>query len=117
MFGDPTNFWKEVLDFQVVDFPSPYHALLGRPCYVKFLVVPYYGCLKLKMLGPWGVIMAATSVAEAYHYEQEGTTLAMVNIATTDFAQIWCQLGEEPLNGMKGTPTAAFCPANDTKMI
>ena len=34
-FRDPSNFWKEVLDFEVVDFTSPYHALLGRPCYTK----------------------------------------------------------------------------------
>jgi hypothetical protein len=37
----------------VVNFASPYHALLGRPCYAKFMAVPYYGCLKLKMPRPW----------------------------------------------------------------
>jgi hypothetical protein len=52
-FRDPTNFRKEILDFEVVNFASPYHALLGRPCYAKFMAVPYYGCLKLKMPRPW----------------------------------------------------------------
>ena len=28
-FEDPANFRKEYLDFEVVDFASPYHALLG----------------------------------------------------------------------------------------
>lgn len=32
MFRDPTNFRKEFLDFEVVDFSSPYHALPGQPC-------------------------------------------------------------------------------------
>ena len=40
-FGDPTNFLKEILEFEVVDFTSPYHALLGCPCYVKFMAVPH----------------------------------------------------------------------------
>ncbi|XP_066323225.1 uncharacterized protein [Miscanthus floridulus] len=52
MFGDPANFWKEYLDFEVVDFASPYHGLLRRPCYGMFIAIPYYGCLKLKILGP-----------------------------------------------------------------
>ncbi|XP_066334535.1 uncharacterized protein [Miscanthus floridulus] len=63
-FGDLANFWKEVLDFEVVNFASPYHGLLGQPCYAKLMAVPHYRCLKLKMLGPWGVIMVASSTAE-----------------------------------------------------
>jgi hypothetical protein len=39
-FGQPNNFHKEPLTFEVVDFPGVYHALLGRPCFAKFMVVP-----------------------------------------------------------------------------
>lgn len=66
MFGDPTNFRKEVLDFEVVDFASPNHALLGRPCYANFMDIPYYDYLKLKMPGPRGVIVVTSSVVETY---------------------------------------------------
>lgn len=66
MFGDPTNFRWELLDFEVVNFSSPYHALLGRSCYVKFMIVLHYGYLKLKMPSPWGVITMASSATEAY---------------------------------------------------
>ena len=38
--GEPTNFRKEVLTFEVVDFLGTYHAL-GRPCYAKFMDVPH----------------------------------------------------------------------------
>ncbi|XP_066334026.1 uncharacterized protein [Miscanthus floridulus] len=84
-FGDLTNFRKEVLDFKVVDFASPYHALLGQPCYARFMAIRHYGCLKLKMSSPRGVIMVASSMAEAYRSELEGTTLAVADITAADF--------------------------------
>ena len=59
--GDPSNFWKEVLEFEVVDFASPYHAMLGRPCYAKFMAIPHYGCLKVKMPEPRVVIVVTSS--------------------------------------------------------
>jgi hypothetical protein len=40
--GQPDNFHKELLTFEVVDFPSIYHILLGRPCFAKFMAVPNY---------------------------------------------------------------------------
>jgi hypothetical protein len=39
-FGTPSNFRKETLTFEVVGFRGTYHAVLGRPCYAKFMVVP-----------------------------------------------------------------------------
>jgi hypothetical protein len=55
-FGTPSNFRRETLMFEVVGFRGTYHAVLGRPCYAKFMVVPNYMYLKLKMIGPNGVI-------------------------------------------------------------
>jgi hypothetical protein len=40
----------------VVDISSPYHALLGRPALAKFMAVPHYAYLKMKLLDPRGVI-------------------------------------------------------------
>ena len=54
-FGQLDNFHKEPLTFEVVDFPGVYHALLGRPCFAKFMAVPNYTYLKLKMPGLKGV--------------------------------------------------------------
>ena len=39
-FGDPTNYKTETLTFEVVGFHGTYHAILGRPCYAKFMAVP-----------------------------------------------------------------------------
>ena len=33
VFGKPDNFRREKLEFEVVDWPSQYHAILGRPAY------------------------------------------------------------------------------------
>jgi hypothetical protein len=59
MFGKPEHFRTEKIKFEVVDLVSPYHALLGRLSPAKFMVVPHYGYLKLKMSSPKDVITIA----------------------------------------------------------
>ncbi|KAK1579564.1 hypothetical protein QYE76_037209 [Lolium multiflorum] len=51
VFGTPTNFRREKIEFEVVDWESQYHAILGRPAFAKFMAVPHYAYLKLKMPG------------------------------------------------------------------
>jgi hypothetical protein len=51
VFGKPDNFRKERIEFEVVNWESQYHAILGRPTYAKFMAVPHYAYLKLKMPG------------------------------------------------------------------
>jgi hypothetical protein len=75
-FGQPHNFHKEPLTFKVVDFPDIYHTLLSRLCFTKFMVVPNYTYLKLKMPGPKGVITVECSFKQAYYYEQDHVTQA-----------------------------------------
>ena len=41
-FGNPANYRTETLTFEVVGFHGTYHAILGRPCYAKFIAVPNY---------------------------------------------------------------------------
>jgi hypothetical protein len=60
-FGTPSNFQKETLTFEVVGFRGTYHAVLGRPCYAKFMAVPNYTYLKLKMPGHNGVITVGST--------------------------------------------------------
>ncbi|XP_066361145.1 uncharacterized protein [Miscanthus floridulus] len=70
-FGQPDNFHKEPLTFEVVNFPGVYHALLGRSCFTKFMAVPNYTYLKLKMPDPKGFIIIEGSFEQAYYYEQD----------------------------------------------
>jgi hypothetical protein len=53
---DMSNYHTETLTFEVIDFSEPYHIILGQPCYVKFMAIPSYAYLKLKLLEPVGVI-------------------------------------------------------------
>jgi hypothetical protein len=55
----------------VVGFRGTYHAVLGRPCYTKFMVVPNYTYLKLKMSGPNGVIIVGPTYRHAYECDME----------------------------------------------
>jgi hypothetical protein len=65
-FGIPDNFRKETLTFEVVGFRGAYHAILGRPCYAKFMAVPNYTYLKMKMPGSKGVITVGSSIEHAF---------------------------------------------------
>jgi hypothetical protein len=66
-FRTPTNFLKETLTFEVVGFQGTYHAVLGQPCYAKFMAVLNYMYLKLKMTRPTGVI----TIGPTYHHDYE----------------------------------------------
>ena len=45
--------------------------MLGRPCYAKFMVVPNYTYLKLKMSGPNGFITVGSTYRHAYECDVE----------------------------------------------
>jgi hypothetical protein len=70
-FGTPDNFRKETLTFEVVGFRGAYHAILGRPCYAKFMAVLNYTYLKVKMSGPKGVITVGSSIEHAFDGDVE----------------------------------------------
>jgi hypothetical protein len=70
-FGTTSNFRRETLTFEVVGFRGTYHVVLGRPCYAKFMAIPNYTYLKLKMIGPNGVITVGSTYQHAYKCDVE----------------------------------------------
>jgi hypothetical protein len=52
IFGTPTNYRTEFIKFEVLDFESSYHAILGRLALAKFMAIPHYPYLLLKMPCP-----------------------------------------------------------------
>jgi hypothetical protein len=70
-FGTPDNFRKETLTFEVVGFRGAYHAILGQSCYAKFMAVPNYIYLKMKMPRSKGVITVGSSIEHAFVYDVE----------------------------------------------
>ena len=55
--------------------------MLGRPCYAKFMAVPNYTYLKLKMSGPNGVITVGSTYRHAYECDVECVEYAEALIA------------------------------------
>lgn len=68
-FGTPDKYSSENLLFEVEDLLGFYHPILGRTCYTKFMAVPSYVYLKIKMSGPKGVITVHDSFQHAYKCE------------------------------------------------
>jgi hypothetical protein len=60
----------------VVDFLGTYNTIYGRLCYAKFMVVPNYTYLKLKMYGPRRIITTSSSFKDVYTCEQANYKLA-----------------------------------------
>jgi hypothetical protein len=60
-FGNCQNYRREKLDFEVMDWPSQYHVILGQPAFSRFMAVPHYTYLVLKMPGPNRIIMVKGS--------------------------------------------------------
>ena len=73
IFGTRENFRRESVEFEVVDHSSPYHTILGRPALAKFMAVPHYAYLKMKMPGPKGII----TVAGCYKRSMECASAAL----------------------------------------
>jgi hypothetical protein len=55
----------------VADFETVYNALLGRQTFTKFMVIPHYAYLVLKMPGPHGVISIRGDIKRAYDCDKE----------------------------------------------
>jgi hypothetical protein len=76
LFGKKGNSHCEPIWFKVVDISSPYHALLGCPALEKFMAVPHYAYLKMKLLGPKGVITVMGSFKKSLACTKESSQLA-----------------------------------------
>jgi hypothetical protein len=55
-FGMKDNYRKKYIKFEVADFESSYHTILGRPELAKIMAVPHYVYLLLKMPRKTGIL-------------------------------------------------------------
>ena len=117
MFGNRANFRSEVLTFEVVDFLGSYHAILGRPCYAKFMAIPNYAYLKLKMLGPNGIITVSSAFSHAFMCDCKHFELATAIINSSELPWLGELLTPAVPNYNKPTSTTAFHPLEETKAV
>jgi hypothetical protein len=115
-FRTPSNFRRETLTFEVVGFRGTYHAVLWRPCYAKFMAVPNYTYLKLKMPGPNGVITVGPTYRHAYEcaeaLAESEALIADLESLSKEAPDVKRHAGNfEPAETVKSVP---LDPSNDT---
>ena len=104
-----------MLTFEVVGFRGAY-AILGRPCYAKFMVIPNYTYLKMKMPGPKGVITIGSSFEHAYECDVKCVEHAEA-LALDEALAVQLQGMAEEATDSKQWHAGAFEPAEGTKDV
>jgi hypothetical protein len=87
-FGTKDNYRTEYIKFELADFDSSYHAILGRPALAKFMAVPHYVYLLLKMPGKTGVLTLRGDLKKSYDYDQEAIEYTMTSRVPEPSAEV-----------------------------
>src|ERR1041385_7558045 len=119
-FGNAENFRSELIPFEVVKLESPYHAILGRPSYAKFMARLCYVYVKLKMPGPNGPITVDGSRSRAVECDEQQVKFAKSTRAEEDLSVYQEKVDPtDPTILKKPTPknNPKFQPAQDTKKV
>jgi hypothetical protein len=92
----PVTFWEtrenyrtEYIKFEVTDFETSYHAILGRPAIAKFMVVPHYTYLLLKMPSPARVLTLQWDLKISFDCDTEAMELAATNQVPNTMMEIF----------------------------
>jgi hypothetical protein len=89
-FGETReNYRIEYIKFEVVNFETSYHAILGRPAITKFMVVPHYTYLVLKMPSPAGVLSLQGDLKISFNSDTEAVELAATNQVPNTMMEIY----------------------------
>jgi hypothetical protein len=82
LFGGKDNHRREPIWFEVVDLNSPYHAL------AKFMAVPHYAYLKMKLPGPRGVITVTGCYKKSIECARASSKLAEALVIAEEKRQL-----------------------------
>jgi hypothetical protein len=83
-FGEAReNYRTEYIKFEVADFETSYHAILGRPAIAKFMAVPHNTYLVLKIPSPAGVLSLQGDLKISFDCDTEAVELAATNQVPT----------------------------------
>jgi hypothetical protein len=89
-FGETReNYRTEYIKFEVADFETSYHAILGRPTIAKFMAVPHYTSLVLKMPSPTDVLSLQGDLKISFDCDTEAVELAATNQVPNAMMEIY----------------------------
>ncbi|XP_020201431.1 uncharacterized protein [Aegilops tauschii subsp. strangulata] len=118
LFRDKNHFRCELVGLE-----SPYHAFLGRPALTKFMAVPHYAYLKMKMPGTKGIITIAGDYQKSADYAADSSRLAESLVIAAErklldrvvaMASKHLYLSPDP---KESETQASFQPAKETKKV
>ncbi|XP_066373605.1 uncharacterized protein [Miscanthus floridulus] len=97
-----------------------YHAILGRPALAKFMAVPHYTYLVLKMPMEKGVLSLCANLDVAYSYEKESIALAKdtdISICMQDYLMSSQQISLHDLEIPTMEATRASTKSKEVKEV
>ena len=107
----------------VVDLEIPYHALLGRPALAKFMAVPHYAYLKMKMPSTKGILTITGDYKKSSACAAHSSRLAESLVIAAEkqlLDQVVAMAGKQPEmspNPKESEAEGSFKPAKETKKI
>jgi hypothetical protein len=116
IFGTPSNFRKEKIEFEVVDWPSQYHAILGRPAFTRFMAVPHYAYLKLRMPANRGPLTISGSFARSENCDKDFNIMSQTFGVHKELHHIWeaTNMDIDP-PAQQNAPELSFDASKDTR--
>jgi hypothetical protein len=86
----------KTIQFEVTDFETAYNAFLGRPSLSKFMAIPHYAYLVLKMPGLHGIISIREDVKRAFDCDRESCETTDRLTASIELQELKQALVESP---------------------
>lgn len=116
VFADEKNFRSANIRFKVVPFRTSYNAILGWPAYIKFMALPAYAYLQLKIPGPSGMITIRGSPERALKAEVTNVELVKAALASAELEDIKRSVNPTATTlPAKPRPGPALQPVKETK--
>jgi hypothetical protein len=103
------NYFTEYIKFEVADFETSYHVNPGRPAIAKFMAVPHYTYLVLKMPSPARVLSLQGDLKISFDCDTEAVELTATNQVPNAMMEIYAaskKLAPTELEIPKKTNTA-----------
>jgi hypothetical protein len=95
-FETQENFCTEYMQFEVDNFEMAYMTFLRRPGLTKFMTIPHYAYLVLKMPGPNNIITIKGDVKHAYNCDMVSCESVDMIIASAELQELKKALAESP---------------------
>ena len=86
-------------------------------CYAKFILIPNYTYLKLKMPGPNNIITIGSTFSHAYTWDHDHYELATTVINSTELLELGNSMTPTVPDHNGQTSSSTFHPTEETKAV